>query len=98
MNASVELQFPMPIVPDSLGMRAAVFADAATLYGVNYTPLVPSLENPILNKGSSWRTSAGVSLMWESPFGPLRFDYAWPLSKEKEDRVQNFNFGVSTKF
>jgi len=96
MNASVELQFPMPVVPDSLGMRAAVFADAATLYGINYTPVSP--ENPILNKDSSWRTSAGVSLMWESPFGPLRFDYAWPLAKEKEDRVQNFNFGVSTKF
>jgi len=98
MNASVELQFPMPIVPDSLGMRAAVFADAATLYGTNYALLDPALENPILNKGNSWRTSAGVSLMWESPFGPLRFDYAWPLAKEKEDKVQNFNFGVSTKF
>jgi len=98
MSASVELQFPMPVVPDSLGMRAAVFADAATLYGVNYTLLDPALENPILNKGSSWRTSAGVSLMWESPFGPLRFDYAWPMAKESEDRVQNFNFGVSTKF
>jgi len=98
MNASAELQFPMPLVPDSLGMRAAVFADAATLYGTNYTLLVPALENPILNKSNSWRTSAGVSLMWESPFGPLRFDYAWPLSKQKEDRVQNFNFGVSTKF
>jgi len=98
MNASVELQFPMPIVPDSLGMRAAVFADAATLYGVNYTPVAGTVENPVLNKGSSWRSSAGVSLMWESPFGPLRFDYAWPIAKEKEDRVQNFNFGVSTKF
>jgi len=97
MNASVELQFPMPFVPDSLGMRAAVFADAATLHGINYRPDL-SVENAILNKGSSWRTSAGVSLMWESPFGPLRFDYAWPLSREKEDRVQNFNFGVSTKF
>jgi len=97
MNASVELQFPMPIVPDSLGMRAAVFADAATLYGVNYKPDL-SIENPVLNKDSSWRSSAGVSLMWESPFGPLRFDYAWPLAKEKEDRIQNFNFGVSTKF
>jgi len=98
MHGTAELQFPMPVVPDSLGMRAAVFADAATLYGVNYSPLVPALENPILNKGSSWRTSAGISVMWESPFGPLRFDYAWPMAKESEDRVQNFNFGVSTKF
>lgn len=97
MNATAEVQFPMPIVPDSLGMRGALFADAATLYGNNYTP-TQGLENAVLNTSSSWRASAGVSLMWNSPFGPLRFDYAWPIRKEKEDRVQNFNFGVSTKF
>ncbi|WP_182419469.1 outer membrane protein assembly factor BamA [Bartonella sp. HY038] len=100
MNATAELQFPMPIVPDSLGMRGAIFADAATLYGNNYTPsaATASFEGDVLNTSSSWRSSAGVSLMWNSPFGPLRFDYAWPISKEKADRIQNFNFGVSTKF
>lgn len=97
MNATAEVQFPMPIVPDSLGMRGAVFADAATLYGNNYKPRF-DWESPVVNKGSMWRASAGVSLMWASPFGPLRFDYAWPISKTDGDRVQNFNFGVSTKF
>ena len=32
-NASAEAQFPMPVVPESFGLRGAVFADAATLYG-----------------------------------------------------------------
>ena len=32
-NASAEAQFPLPVIPESFGLRAAVFADAATLYG-----------------------------------------------------------------
>jgi outer membrane protein insertion porin family len=44
------------------------------------------------------RSSVGVGLIWESPFGPLRFDYAFPLSKEPYDRVQQFRFGGGTKF
>jgi len=100
MHGTAELQFPMPVVPESLGMRAAFFADAATLYGNNYKvdTIKNSWEQPVLNTNSAWRTSAGLSVMWASPFGPLRFDYAWPLSKEEGDRTQNFNFGMSTKF
>jgi len=97
MNATAEVQFPMPVVPESLGMRGAIFADAATIYDSSYTPDL-SIENPVTGDSSAWRSSAGVSLMWASPFGPLRFDYAWPISKQDGDRTQAFNFGVSTKF
>ncbi len=45
-----------------------------------------------------WRASVGASLLWQSPFGPIRFDYAVPVVKEPTDQVQNFNFGVSTRF
>jgi outer membrane protein insertion porin family len=44
------------------------------------------------------RSSVGVGLIWDSPFGPLRFDYAIPLSKQGYDRVQQFRFGGGTKF
>lgn len=93
INATAELQFPMPVVPESLGIRGAIFADAATLYGNNYKPDL-QIEEIVENKGSAWRAAAGISLMWDSPFGPLRFDYAWPIKKEKGDRTQNFNFGI----
>ncbi|WP_336279158.1 outer membrane protein assembly factor BamA [Bartonella sp. CB175] len=97
MNATAELQFPIPVVPEGLGLRGALFADIATLYGNNYKPVVQG-EMLVTNVKSAWRTSAGASLMWESPFGPLRFDYAWPITKQEGDRVQQFNFGISTKF
>src|SRR3954452_10642644 len=44
------------------------------------------------------RTSVGVGLIWASPFGPLRFDYAVPLTKGKYDRTQEFRFGGGTSF
>nr|WP_244484875.1 BamA/TamA family outer membrane protein [Bradyrhizobium tropiciagri] len=40
----------------------------------------------------------GVGLIWASPFGPLRFDYAVPITKGKYDIVQEFRFGGGTSF
>ena len=48
--------------------------------------------------GNVVRTSVGVGLIWASPFGPLRFDYAVPLTKGQFDRVQQFKFGGGTSF
>jgi len=44
------------------------------------------------------RASVGAGIIWNSPFGPLRFDYAFPLLKQSYDRVQQFRFGGGTKF
>jgi len=89
-NATAELQFPLPALPRDLGFKGAVFADAATLFGSD----VAGAQNTNLE----WRASAGLSVIWQSPFAPLRFDYAWPLVKEPQDDEQRFNFSVSTAF
>jgi outer membrane protein insertion porin family len=44
------------------------------------------------------RSSAGVSLLWSSPLGPIRFDYAFVLSKVDGDRTQAFRFSGGTRF
>jgi outer membrane protein insertion porin family len=44
------------------------------------------------------RSSVGMGLIWASPFGPLRFDYAIPITKGKYDVVQQFKFGGGTSF
>ncbi|ESX90319.1 outer membrane protein assembly factor BamA [Mesorhizobium sp. LNJC403B00] len=93
-NASAEAQFPIPVIPESFGVRGAVFADAATLYG-------SKINTPLVNQGSvdlELRASVGVGLLWSSPFGPIRIDYAMPVKKEKTDDVQEFNFGMSSRF
>lgn len=94
-NASAEAQFPLPVVPESFGLRGAVFADAATLYGSKIAD--QSLVNQD-STGMKLRASVGLGLMWASPFGPIRIDYAIPVKKEASDDVQEFNFGISTRF
>ena len=44
------------------------------------------------------RTSVGASLLWQSPLGPIRFDYAYPLTKNKYDQTQYFRFSGGTSF
>ena len=44
------------------------------------------------------RISAGISLLWESPLGPLRFDFADVLLKESYDQEQNFHFQIGVSF
>lgn len=67
----------------------------------------PSTVNPatagtctglVYDNGNTVRSSVGVGLIWQSPFGPLRFDYAVPLTKGKYDRTQEFRFGGGTSF
>ena len=51
-----------------------------------------------VDNGMHVRSSVGVGLIWDSPFGPLRFDYSFPLTKQPYDRVQQFRFGGGTTF
>ena len=54
------------------------------------------------------RSSVGASLLWASPLGPIRFDYAWALTRDKGqltstgrvggDRRQAFRFSGGTTF
>ena len=44
------------------------------------------------------RSSVGASLLWQSPLGPIRFDYAFPITKGKYDRVQAFRFSGGGTF
>jgi outer membrane protein insertion porin family len=44
------------------------------------------------------RASVGASLIWDSPFGPLRFDLAYPFLKQSYDRTQFFAFGGGAQF
>ncbi|QIB34674.1 outer membrane protein assembly factor BamA [Ancylobacter pratisalsi] len=55
-------------------------------------------NNVCVADSDSVRSSVGVSLIWKSPFGPLRFDYAWALTKEDYDQTQAFRFSGGSKF
>ena len=97
-NATAEVQFPLPLLPRSYGLRGALFADAATLYGYDLATSRADLDNPLGLDDKQIRASIGASLLWDSPFGPLRADVAYPIAKAEYDKEQIFRFGVSTRF
>jgi len=107
-GASMELQMPFWFLPKEVGLKGAVYADAGSLWGYQ-GPTSWSATGEVNTKacptcglqyddGNVVRSSVGVGLIWASPFGPLRFDYAVPLSKGKYDTVQEFRFGGGTSF
>jgi outer membrane protein insertion porin family len=51
-----------------------------------------------LADSNALRASIGASIIWASPFGPLRFDIAYPLMKEPWDKEQVFRFGAGGRF
>ncbi|WP_419913541.1 outer membrane protein assembly factor BamA [Hoeflea sp.] len=93
-NATAEVGFPIPIVPRDFGLRGAVFADAATLYGSDLA-LGATVVNGL---DMQWRASVGTSIIWSSPFGPFRLDFGFPVAKEAFDETQIFRFGTAGRF
>jgi outer membrane protein insertion porin family len=97
--STAEIRFPLPFVPDDLGLSGAVFADAGSLWNANDLAKEMARDGDIrLGDDSSIRSSVGASIMWNSPVGPIRMDFAKALTKEKYDEEQFFRFGASTKF
>ncbi|MEL7272436.1 MAG: outer membrane protein assembly factor BamA [Pseudomonadota bacterium] len=93
-NATAEVQFPIGLLPRSYGIRGALFADAGTLYDSAYSS---DPQSNIIDTDDI-RTSVGASILWDSPFGPLRADFSHVLNKADQDETQFFRFGVSTRF
>jgi len=100
---TAEIRFPIPFVPDDLGIGGAVFADAGSLFGASIPAGTAQgcgggSNQVCLADSNSIRSSVGASLMWASPVGPIRMDFAKVLSKESYDDEQFFRFGAATKF
>ena len=82
---SFELYFPTLF--DSRGTRLSVFVDYGNVYRS-----VDSWEAKTL------RLSAGVSLQWQSPMGPIAISYAAPLQYERSDQLERLQFTFGGTF
>jgi outer membrane protein insertion porin family len=90
---SAEIEFPIPALPESYGLSGALWADAAWIDGLPGTGL--SALDPA-SQDTPLRTSIGASLIWDSPFGPLRGDVSHVLNKSTADRTQVFQITLQT--
>jgi len=67
-------------------MKVALFADAGQLLDYVGPTSWDVTGETLKNSGNgNVRSSVGVGLIWDSPFGPLRFDLAYALTKDPFD-------------
>ena len=93
LTSTAEGQFNLPLVPEDIGLRGAIFANSGTLFGTSSSI---AKSSQIVGTSASFRASAGVGLIWDSPIGALRADYAFPFAKQSYDKTQPFSFGIAT--
>jgi outer membrane protein insertion porin family len=98
-GTTLELQTPIPNLPKDVGLKVAAFADAGNVWNYGGPTFFPSFGYGMqLVDCNCIRSAVGVGLIWASPFGPLRVDYAVALSKGPYDITQTFRFGGGTSF
>jgi outer membrane protein insertion porin family len=94
VGGTSELQFPLFGLPREVGIRGAVFADAGTLF--SYKGSTSNVT--VVGDDSSVRSSLGAGILWASPIGPIRLDFAFPVTKSDYDQTQVFKFSAGSAF
>ena len=79
-----EMEFP---IYDPAGLRWVVFFDAGNAFSES--------ENYSL---TNLKLDAGFGLRWNSPMGPLRFEWGFPINPDPNDAPVVFNFTVGNFF
>lgn len=89
ISARLEAQFPVGL-PEEYGITGGLFADVGSVWGLDNAGTI--------DDSLHLRSSVGISVFWNTPVGPLRFNFAKALKKESYDQTQTFDLTVSTKF
>ncbi|MEZ5956042.1 MAG: outer membrane protein assembly factor BamA [Hyphomonadaceae bacterium] len=98
---TLQLDVPLPL-PETFSLGSALFVDFGTLGYLDAanreTVDLVGDTRLIVDDSPSLRVAAGVSIFWDSPFGPVQFDFAQPLQYEDYDRREQFRFSTRTQF
>ncbi|AWB68144.1 outer membrane protein assembly factor BamA [Saccharobesus litoralis] len=104
---TVELIFPLPFVEPaaSTSFRTSAFVDFGNVWDTEfdfgkYAELDPD-QLAIIDDYSDpmrFRASAGISVQWISPMGPIIFSFAKPLKKFDDDETKFFSFNIGNTF
>ena len=89
---SAEIEFPLPFLPENWGLYGAVWGDVGWIDGI------PAGGVANTGIGNDLKSSVGGSIIWESPLGPLRGDFAHVIEPDTFDRTQVFQLTLSTLF
>ena len=90
--ARFEADFPLGL-PEEYGITGGAFLDVGSVWSLENTAGVSPVDD-----GLNLRAVAGLSIFWNTPVGPLRFNFSHALVKEDYDEEQTFDLTISTKF
>jgi len=97
--ARFEADFPLGL-PEEYGITGGAFFDVGSVWSLDNNVGVVSAEQPggIVDDGLNLRATVGLSVFWNTPIGPLRFNFSRALKKEDYDKEQSFDLTISTQF
>ncbi|TNE60057.1 MAG: outer membrane protein assembly factor BamA [Alphaproteobacteria bacterium] len=94
---TLEVSFPTGL-PEEYGVLASVFTEFGTVGVLEDEDLQNFAFPEVISDDLSLRASAGVSIFWDSPFGPIRLDFSKILAQEDYDQTESFRFSAGTRF
>ncbi len=104
---TLEANFPIGI-PEAWGISGTVFSDFGTVFGTDQRSVANGGANCPGNgtftgacsvlDSMGFRASVGAGVIWQSPFGPLRLEAAYPILKKKFDEKEIVRFSIGTRF
>jgi outer membrane protein insertion porin family len=96
---TIEQTFPDGL-PEQYGIHTALFTEFGTvgLLDQQYKVLANGDPDPSVKDNLAFRASAGISIFWKSPMGPIRIDLSQIIKKAPYDQTELFKFSTSTRF
>jgi len=91
--ARFDASFPLGL-PQEYGIFGGVFADVGSVWGLDNT----EGSQGEIDDSAKLRAAIGVSLFVDTPFAPLRFNFAQPIRDVEGDKTESFRFTVQTRF
>lgn len=88
-------------LPAQYGIKLAAFMDFGTAGLLDKRDKTnPDTGTPLTTVVDDlyFRATAGISVFWKSPMGPLRFDFSKIIRKDYYDKTELFRFSTATTF
>ncbi|HEU0220725.1 MAG TPA: outer membrane protein assembly factor BamA [Paracoccaceae bacterium] len=97
MVGRFQASFPIGL-PEEYRVYGGVFADVGTLWGLDRTSVTRGGNTFTVDDAANLRAAVGFSIFWDSTFGPLQFNIAYPVLREDTDEAEYFRFSAGTRF
>ncbi|MFN4172665.1 MAG: outer membrane protein assembly factor BamA [Pseudorhodobacter sp.] len=94
--ARLEADFPLGL-PEEYGIKGGVFFDVGSVWSLNNNRGGATGGDPVDDK-FNLRSAVGVSVFWDTPIGPLRFNLSRAIKKQPYDKTRSFDLTIQSQF